>query len=108
LQQHGIGAVRILRRRAPGAQRPGILGRCCPEQLKDPGGCRCQAYLLTGDAANADPVCDKSPLDGVVTEAIEKAQRPDAAQPAGHPRLFRDPKEPRRLSQPDVDRSILR
>ncbi len=35
--------------------------RSCPEKEKDFGGCRCQAYLLTGDAANADPVCGKSP-----------------------------------------------
>jgi pyrroloquinoline quinone biosynthesis protein E len=35
--------------------------RSCPDKSKDFGGCRCQAYLLTGDARNADPVCDKSP-----------------------------------------------
>src|SRR4249919_1662937 len=35
--------------------------RTCPEKTKDFGGCRCQAYMLTGDAANADPVCDLSP-----------------------------------------------
>ncbi len=35
--------------------------RSCPEKEKDLGGCRCQAYMLTGDARNADPVCDKSP-----------------------------------------------
>ena len=35
--------------------------RSCPEQEKDLGGCRCQAYVLSGDPANADPVCDKSP-----------------------------------------------
>ena len=34
--------------------------RSCPEKTKDFGGCRCQAYMLTGDATNADPVCDKS------------------------------------------------
>ena len=34
--------------------------RSCAEQEKDLGGCRCQAYLLSGDPANADPVCDKS------------------------------------------------
>jgi len=28
--------------------------RSCPERTKDFGGCRCQAYLLTGDADNAD------------------------------------------------------
>jgi pyrroloquinoline quinone biosynthesis protein E len=36
--------------------------RSCPEKHKDFGGCRCQAYMLTGDATNADPVCDKSPF----------------------------------------------
>ncbi|MDX1799748.1 MAG: pyrroloquinoline quinone biosynthesis protein PqqE [Marinobacter sp.] len=35
--------------------------RSCDEKGKDFGGCRCQAYLLTGNADNADPVCDKSP-----------------------------------------------
>ena len=29
--------------------------RSCPEKEKDFGGCRCQAFLLTGDARNADP-----------------------------------------------------
>ena len=43
--------------------------RSCPEKTKDFGGCRCQAYLLTGDAANADPVCDLSPHHHLVTEA---------------------------------------
>ncbi|EAR22029.1 pyrroloquinoline quinone biosynthesis protein PqqE [Nitrococcus mobilis] len=33
----------------------------CPEKHKDFGGCRCQAYLFTGDPSNADPVCAKSP-----------------------------------------------
>jgi pyrroloquinoline quinone biosynthesis protein E len=73
--------------------------RSCPEQDKDLGGCRCQAYMLTGDAANADPVCDKSPYHGVVTEAVARAQRPDAAAAAEHPLVFRDPKQSRRLSQ---------
>lgn len=35
--------------------------RSCDEKDKDFGGCRCQAYLLTGNADNADPVCSKSP-----------------------------------------------
>lgn len=34
--------------------------RSCDEKGKDFGGCRCQAYLLTGSADNADPVCSKS------------------------------------------------
>jgi len=47
--------------------------RSCPEREKDFGGCRCQAYLLTGDAANADPVCDKSPAHDVVVAATNRA-----------------------------------
>lgn len=45
--------------------------RTCPEQTKDFGGCRCQAYLLTGDAANADPVCAKSPHHAALTQRVE-------------------------------------
>lgn len=47
--------------------------RSCDERDKDFGGCRCQAFLLTGDAANADPVCSKSPHHPVIQQAIEKA-----------------------------------
>jgi pyrroloquinoline quinone biosynthesis protein E len=47
--------------------------RSCDEKERDLGGCRCQAYLLTGDAANADPVCDKSPLHGVVEQTVRFA-----------------------------------
>ena len=46
----------------------------CPERAKDFGGCRCQAYLLTGDADNADPVCELSPHHRLVTEAVARAQ----------------------------------
>jgi len=67
--------------------------RSCPERSKDFGGCRCQAYLLTGDAANADPVCDLSPHHHLVTEAVARAERA-AATTAGGTReaalVFRD------------------
>jgi pyrroloquinoline quinone biosynthesis protein E len=53
--------------------------RSCPEKGRDFGGCRCQAYMLTGDAANADPVCDLSPHHHLVTEAVALAEQ---AQPA--------------------------
>jgi pyrroloquinoline quinone biosynthesis protein E len=52
--------------------------RSCPEKTRDFGGCRCQAYLFTGDAANADPVCDLSPHHHLVTEAVDRANRPQA------------------------------
>ena len=34
----------------------------------DFGGCRCQAFALTGDARATDPVCHKSPNHALVTE----------------------------------------
>jgi pyrroloquinoline quinone biosynthesis protein E len=34
--------------------------RSCPQKEIDFGGCRCQAALLTGNAANTDPVCTLS------------------------------------------------
>ena len=44
----------------------------CPQREIDFGGCRCQAALLTGNAANTDPVCDLSPnrarVDAVLNE----------------------------------------
>ncbi len=47
--------------------------RSCPERERDFGGCRCQAYLLTGDAANADPACSQSPLHAAVRNAVAGA-----------------------------------
>lgn len=49
--------------------------RSCSEKEKDYGGCRCQAFLLTGDAANTDPACAKSPHHGVILEAVANAHR---------------------------------
>ena len=78
--------------------------RSCPEKAKDYGGCRCQAYLLTGDSATADPVCDKSPQHALITQAVERAQRAGAGVEAGagaeaKPMLFyRDDKNSRALA----------
>ncbi len=36
--------------------------RSCPRKEIDYGGCRCQAFALSGDAANTDPACSLSPL----------------------------------------------
>jgi PqqA peptide cyclase len=66
--------------------------RSCPEKHKDFGGCRCQAYLLTGDADNADPVCDLSPYHGLVTAAVARAEEAAAGSGAarGPALVFRD------------------
>ena len=58
--------------------------RSCPDRSKDFGGCRCQAYLLTGDPDNTDPVCDLSPQHALVTEAVARAER--AARAGSTPR----------------------
>ena len=41
----------------------------CPRKGVDHGGCRCQAYQLTGDAAATDPACSLSPAHGLVEAA---------------------------------------
>jgi pyrroloquinoline quinone biosynthesis protein E len=72
--------------------------RSCPEKHKDFGGCRCQAYLLTGDMYKTDPVCDKSPLHHIVQEAIDSA-----VQTSQHviekPLIFRNLKNSKNLAQ---------
>ena len=69
--------------------------RSCPERQKDFGGCRCQAYLLTGDAANTDPVCDLSPLHHVVLQAVADVQE---SQPTGPLPMFRNVKNSKGLT----------
>jgi pyrroloquinoline quinone biosynthesis protein E len=49
--------------------------RSCPEKTKDFGGCRCQAYALTGAAENADPVCSKSPYHEKVQAIVQEAAK---------------------------------
>jgi len=45
----------------------------CDRKEVDFGGCRCQAFLLTGDAARTDPVCHLSPDHGIVEAAVRAA-----------------------------------
>ena len=73
--------------------------RSCPEADIYLGGCRCQAFLLTGDPAAADPVCTKSPQRGIVDDAIAKAQVSGAGRGPAQPLVFRDPGESIRLTR---------
>ena len=43
--------------------------RSCERKDVDFGGCRCQAFALTGDAASADPACERSPHHQVIETA---------------------------------------
>jgi pyrroloquinoline quinone biosynthesis protein E len=65
--------------------------RSCPEKARDFGGCRCQAFLMTGDAANADPVCDLSPHHHLVTEAVAAAGEERLRPAEEKPLVFRSP-----------------
>jgi pyrroloquinoline quinone biosynthesis protein E len=47
--------------------------RSCERREIDFGGCRCQAFQLTGDAARTDPVCHLSPDHGIVAERVRAA-----------------------------------
>ena len=48
--------------------------RSCDEKERDFGGCRCQAFLLTGDAEATDPVCAKSAHHGIILDARREAE----------------------------------
>lgn len=50
--------------------------RSCPRKGQDFGGCRCQAFALTGDATNTDPVCSLSPRHDIITAALEETAAP--------------------------------
>ncbi|HEX2133136.1 MAG TPA: pyrroloquinoline quinone biosynthesis protein PqqE [Actinophytocola sp.] len=58
--------------------------RTCDRRALDFGGCRCQAFMLTGDASATDPVCSRSPdrtvVDGILAgeaAAVASAGVPD-------------------------------
>jgi PqqA peptide cyclase len=51
--------------------------RSCERREVDWGGCRCQAYLLTGDAGLTDPACSLSPAHGTLVARRDATQ--DAA-----------------------------
>jgi pyrroloquinoline quinone biosynthesis protein E len=61
--------------------------RSCDRRHQDFGGCRCQAYYLTGDAAATDPACSLAPRH----DLIEAARRAPGEPPA---LVFRGPRRP--------------
>ncbi|MEI9954225.1 MAG: pyrroloquinoline quinone biosynthesis protein PqqE [Pseudomonadota bacterium] len=50
--------------------------KSCDRREIDFGGCRCQAFHLTGDAAATDPACSLSPKHGLISAARAAAQEP--------------------------------
>jgi len=55
--------------------------KTCSRKEVDFGGCRCQAFALTGDARATDPACSLSPRHGLIEDARLVAARPLEAPP---------------------------
>jgi len=70
--------------------------RSCSEKENDLGGCRCQAYLLSGDAEGADPICTKSPHRHLIDQALEDSKN-EILQ--AQPIIFRTDKNSKELIQ---------
>jgi pyrroloquinoline quinone biosynthesis protein E len=70
--------------------------RSCDRRELDFGGCRCQAFQLTGDAARTDPVCHLSPDHGIVAAAVRAADEvPRPSDAVLTPRRTRVPRQSR-------------
>jgi pyrroloquinoline quinone biosynthesis protein E len=53
--------------------------RSCERRAIDFGGCRCQAFHLTGNASATDPTCHLSPDHGLIeTARLAAAEAPPA------------------------------
>lgn len=50
--------------------------RSCPRKHVDFGGCRCQAFALTGDATRTDPVCTLTPDRAIIDAMLDGSPPP--------------------------------
>ena len=60
--------------------------RSCDRRHIDFGGCRCQAFALTGDASRTDPVCELSPDHGLIEDVVHAANSSDRQEDSLVPR----------------------
>jgi len=58
--------------------------RSCDRRTEDFGGCRCQAFMITGDATATDPVCSLAPAHSLIEEELARVDL--IARPALDPR----------------------
>jgi PqqA peptide cyclase len=65
--------------------------RSCDRRTLDFGGCRCQAFHLTGDASATDPACSLAPHHAIVQAARGEADEVAARLPAFQ---YRQPQAP--------------
>ena len=61
------------------------LCRNCDRRGLDFGGCRCQALLLTGNAAATDPACSLSPKHHIIERILQETGESPAAPSSGPP-----------------------
>jgi pyrroloquinoline quinone biosynthesis protein E len=64
--------------------------RSCDRRTEDFGGCRCQAFLMTGDAAATDPVCSLAPLHAVVEAELQHSNSTLASKASPPPSAATD------------------
>jgi pyrroloquinoline quinone biosynthesis protein E len=65
--------------------------RSCEKRTIDFGGCRCQAFALTGDAAATDPACTLSPMRAEIDAAHARASAGAGANASERRYLYRGP-----------------
>ena len=70
--------------------------RSCSEKENDLGGCCCQAFLLSGDAEAADPICTKSPHRHLIDQALEDSKN---ERLQAQPIIFRTDKNSKEIIQ---------
>jgi pyrroloquinoline quinone biosynthesis protein E len=51
--------------------------RSCEFRFRDFGGCRCQAFMLTGDAATTDPVCSLASSRNIIDTVLSELSQTD-------------------------------
>ena len=71
--------------------------RSCSEREKDFGGCRCQAYLLTGDPANTDPVCTLSPHRHLIEQVLNEVEE-GSVRVSADELMFRNTRNARQMA----------
>ena len=81
--------------------------KSCDEKHKDLGGCRCQAYMLTGDATNADPVCDKSPHHEALHNDVKRIDKLSGNKDfESKPLIFRNMKNSKDLTDKKIPERV--
>ena len=81
--------------------------KSCDEKHKDLGGCRCQAYMLTGDATNADPVCDKSPHHEALHNDVKRIDKLSGNKDfESKPLIFRNMKNSKDLTDKKIPETV--